>query len=171
MGSDPVTMGESNSSQTVDRDGAGDSRLGEFPALPILGVTKPVVTQPLPPPNHPLGYRIRHETLRSVVAVVPVPAKPFRAPATFCPSCRVSHYGLHCPTCNTIHTFKHVHLWLDAEGVALVSAGVFSELQMGGMPQLVLDGTVENPPSLVFGHGASREQVDAQNRRISYYHR
>lgn len=104
-----------------------------------------------------VGIRIRHATLRSCVCVVPVLKKPY------------ADGGFICPTCQILHPVKAVHLWLDAAGTCLVSEGVLGELQLAGMPDLTVVGSVPNPPALVVGRGVNRASVDQKNRRIAQW--
>lgn len=71
-----------------------------------------------------------------------------------------------CPSCHLTHPVKTVHLWIDAAGTCIVSAGVLADLVSAGMPDLYVLAEVAKPPALHFGPGVTREQVDNGNRRI-----
>jgi hypothetical protein len=101
------------------------------------------------------GIRVTHKQARGVVYLVPIVKKPF-----------VGQSLDTCPTCQVIHPCKTVHLWLDADGSCLVSLGVFADLYEAGMPDLMVTGEEINPPTLNFGPGVTREQIDSNNRRI-----
>lgn len=106
-----------------------------------------------------VGIRIRHRTLRSCVALVPVLAKPYTTGP------------IDCPTCKVLHPVKTVHLWLDDTGTVLVSEGVLAELRMAGMPELEVLGQVGKPPPLRLGGpvlpaGGQRFKADFENRKI-----
>lgn len=105
--------------------------------------------------SRPVGIRIAHDTARSGMVVVPVPQKSY------------GPNGFVCPTCNTWHDFKHVHLLLNDVGECLVSEGVLAELRLAGMPGLVVVGSVDNPPPLRLGGGRTRAQSDQENARIT----
>jgi hypothetical protein len=77
--------------------------------------------------------------------------------------------GFTCPTCGVLHPVKAVHLWLNDAGECLVSEGVLEELRMAGMPDLVVVGAVDNPPTLQIGDGVNRAAVDQNNRQITQY--
>jgi hypothetical protein len=103
------------------------------------------------------GIRIRHVAAKNSVYLVPIMAKPFR------------DHSLNnepCPSCHLIHPCKTVHLWLDGNGSCIVSQGVLADLQSAGMPDLLVEAEVVNPPALHFGPGVTREQIDNDNRRI-----
>lgn len=104
-----------------------------------------------------VGIRVKHSTLRSCVALVPVLGKPY------------PDGGFQCPTCRTLHPVKTVHLWLDDTGTCLVSRGVLDELRMAGMPDLEVVGHTANPPRLVVGRGSNRAQIDHSNRKITQW--
>lgn len=98
------------------------------------------------------SVRIHHLTKRNCLATVPVwtiPINGLRRP---------------CPTCNTIHRVKTVHLWLDDEGTMLVSVGVLELLKKAGMPDLEVFATIMNPPTIAIGK--DRFEVDQGNRKI-----
>lgn len=99
------------------------------------------------------GVRVRHETLRSCVALVPVLAKPFKGQSLD-----------RCPTCFVVHPCKTVHLWLDDAGTCIVSRGVLEELRMAGMPQLQTLEEIKNPPPLALG--VRREKQDQEARYL-----
>ncbi|MDP9143706.1 MAG: hypothetical protein M3N43_03260 [Actinomycetota bacterium] len=101
------------------------------------------------------GIRIAHKTAKNGVVLVPIMSKPFAGQSID-----------RCPSCYLVHPVKTVHLWLDAAGSCIVSAGVLADLQSAGMPDLTVTGTVENPPPLQFGPGVTREQIDNNNRRV-----
>lgn len=105
----------------------------------------------------PIGWRIRHDTLRSTLHVVPVLAIPY------------ADGGFICPTCHILHPVKAVHLWLDDNGEALISEGVLGELRQAGLPELTLVGGVTNPPPLKIGQGVDRANIDHDNRKIIQY--
>lgn len=101
------------------------------------------------------SIRIQHSTKRSGMATVSVYTKPIN--------------GLRrlCPTCNIIHPVKTVHLWLDDVGTCLVSKGVLQDLQQAGMPDLVVVGSIVNPPPLDLR--LSRPENDHQNTKIRFW--
>jgi len=99
------------------------------------------------------GVRIRHQSLRSCVALVPIMKKPFTGQSLD-----------RCPTCHFVHPVKTVHLWLDDTGACIVSIGVLKDLQSAGMPELDIVGEVKNPPPLQLGE--SRTKQDYVSRRL-----
>jgi len=99
------------------------------------------------------GIRIRHRTLRSSVALVPLLFKPFEGQSIDT-----------CPTCHVVHPVKTVHLWLDDSGTCIVSQGVLEDLKKAGMPELLMAGEVKNPPPLTLG--IRRERLDQDARRL-----
>ena len=102
------------------------------------------------------GISIVHRTLRSTVALIPIPSKPFTGQSLD-----------RCPTCQVVHPVKTVHLWLDDVGACIVSQGVLADLKSVGMPNLDIVGGVVNPPPLQVG--ITRAKVDNINRRIVEY--
>lgn len=99
------------------------------------------------------GVRIRHQVLRSCVALVPLMHKPFAGQSLdTCPSCRV------------VHPVKTVHLWLDDAGTCIVSQGVLKDLRQAGMPELETQEEVKNPPPLSLG--VAREKQDYEARTL-----
>lgn len=110
-----------------------------------------------------VGVRVQHRTLRSCVALVPVLAKPYTTGP------------IDCPTCQTLHPVKTVHLWLDDAGTVLVSEGVLAELRMAGLPDLTVIGQVKNPPPLRLAArngdrgGDVRARTDQTNRTIRHW--
>lgn len=103
------------------------------------------------------GIRIGHRTLRSCVALVPIPTKPFTGASL-----------RKCPNCLVVHTHKTVHLWLDDVGSAIVSQGVLADLRAAGMPNLDILAEVKAPPPLTIGRN-SRPEVDHKNRKITWW--
>jgi len=108
------------------------------------------------------GIRIAHTAKRSphpsgvIIHTVPIPRKPLSGDSF-----------KRCPNCQVIHPVKTVHLWLDDAGTCLVSKGVLSDLQLAGMPDLVIVGEVKAPPAIQLGE--RREVTDSANRRISLW--
>jgi hypothetical protein len=102
------------------------------------------------------GIRIAHRTARSGILLVPILSKPFPGP--------FDSVKDKCPTCHQVHMTKTVHLWLDADGTCIVSAGVLEDLRLAGMPGLAVMAEVLNPPPLQIGAG--RAEVDNGNRKI-----
>lgn len=100
------------------------------------------------------GVRVRHRTLASCVALVPVISKPLTALPTDI-----------CPTCQIVHPCKTVHLWLDGDGACTVSTGVLEELRLGGMPDLEIVSEVKAPPTLRIGQGALARPAQDQKAR------
>ena len=79
-----------------------------------------------------------------------------------------------CPTCQTIHSVKTVHLWIEPNNTCLVSAGVKESIEKdypGGLTaaDLVVDGGTHSPPPLKVGKGKSRREVDQENERITHW--
>lgn len=103
------------------------------------------------------GVRIRHDTARSSMHVVPVLSKPY------------DDGGFVCPTCNVLHPVKSVHLMFDDRGECLVSTGVLDELRQAGMPDLAVAGHVTDPPTLTIGGRQTRAEMDYDNRKITEY--
>ena len=107
------------------------------------------------------GIRIRHRTLTSCVALIPVMSKPLRGTGlggSFDPTLDA------CPSCHLVHVVKTVHLWLDDSGSCIVSRGVLEELRLAGMPELDVAEEITNPPPLTLG--VRREEQDHQARAI-----
>ena len=79
------------------------------------------------------GLRIHHPTLRNAVLRVPVPAKSARGVA------------------------KDIHVTIDGDGYALVSEGVWGELQRakvnGANHTFIIVNEVRNPPTIRVGDG------------------
>ncbi len=102
------------------------------------------------------GIRIRYTRPNTGLALIPLLHKPlyWDSLKKVCPLCQVSH------------PVKTVHLWLDDTDKCVVSTGVLYDLQKAGMPDLETVGWVKNPPPLQIGR-KPREQVDAENRRIT----
>lgn len=100
------------------------------------------------------GIRIRHHTLRSCVALVPLMHKPL-----------VGASLDECPSCHVIHPVKTVHLWLDDSGSCIVSKGVLKDLREAGMPDLDTLEEVKKPPPLHVGE--SREKQDQEARTVT----
>lgn len=97
----------------------------------------------------PAGIRIKHATLSNCIYLVPVLRKPYTTGP------------IDCPTCQTFHPVKTVHLWLEPDGTVIVSPGVLAELKMAKMPELTVVNEVQKPPPLALG----RRMQTVQDRR------
>lgn len=101
------------------------------------------------------GVRIAHATLSNQLWVVENPKH------------RYTDGGYDCNICIGAHHYgKTTHLWLEPDGMCLVSTGVLEELKRAGMPQLTVVGHVDRPPPLRLGRDAERDQIDNTNRAI-----
>lgn len=102
------------------------------------------------------GIRIRHRTLRSCVALVPIMAKPMTGLSLY-----------ECPHCHVVHPVKTVHLWLDDTGSCTVSTGVFDDMRNGwtGPPEFDVVGEVKDPPPLSL-NGDPRDKQDQASRAL-----
>jgi len=101
------------------------------------------------------GIRIRHRTLRSCVALVPIMDRPMVGLSLY-----------ECPHCHVAHPVKTVHLWLDDTGSCIVSTGVLEDMRRGweGSPEYDIVGEVQNPPPLFIGE--LREKQDQRTRSL-----
>lgn len=104
------------------------------------------------------GVRVTHRSAKNSVVLVPILSRPFTGQSLD-----------QCPSCHLVHPVKTVHLWLDGDGSCVVSDGVLADLKSAGMPDLSVTGEVVNPPPLNFGPGATREQIDNNNRRLVHH--
>jgi hypothetical protein len=116
------------------------------------------------------GIRIRHNTKRSGMALLPIYHKPLYGDSVHpCPNCKITHtdsYG---------NAVKTVHLWLDDTGAGIVSKGVYDDLNQAGHflpvgalpPLLKIIADIVNPPAIVLGR--NRFEVDQKNNRIRYW--
>ena len=136
--------------------------LGPLPVVDALGISEDIAA--VDEHGTPLGHRVRSVAYSSRVFVVPIMSKPYVTKAG-------DAAPIMCPTCHVLHPVKCVHLWLDASGVCIVSAGVLEELKSAGLADfhLVYEGPVIKPPPLKAGHGVSRAEVDQENRKIIQY--
>jgi hypothetical protein len=110
---------------------------------------------PVPDKSDPIGFRVKHASLHSVMVTVPLVGRPFRRGAKACPTCMVKH------------EVKTLHLMLDENGEAVVSHGVMASLKEAGMPFFTEVGHVQAPPPLILAPGKTRAQVDKENRTIT----
>ena len=106
--------------------------------------------------GEPVGFRLRHETIRMGLVLVPLVWVKFPKPMA-------------CPSCQIMHPFKTIHLHMEPDGTVLVSKGVLEHLQRAGLENhsLTLEGAVKNPPALSVKRGLSREAINNQNRAIN----
>ena len=74
-----------------------------------------------------------------------------------------------CPTCQTHHPVKTLHIWTGPGGEAMVSAGVLELLRRAGMGGFVLEGHTKKPPPLLVGRDGRAVQ-DNRNRAQVVYH-
>jgi hypothetical protein len=102
------------------------------------------------------GVRLRHRSLHSSVALVPLMFKPFEGQSLDT-----------CPTCQVVHPVKMVHLWLDDSGACIVSQGVLADLRKAGLPELDVVEEVKAPPPLTLG--IARERLDQDARQVVIY--
>ena len=103
------------------------------------------------------GIRVVHESHKNCVVTIEIPHRPYTE-AFFCPTC-----GIH-------HRWKTVHLWLDDSGGTVVSEGTFRLLQRVGMPRLMVESEVLNPPDgrIDFQNGRA-PRVVREKPRITLY--
>lgn len=110
------------------------------------------------------GIRIKHKTKKSGIALIPINDKPMLGDSVYpCNNCKVIHtdsYG---------NPVKTVHLWLDDQGMCIVSEGVYKDMKRNGhfdglLPVLILKNSVVNPPTITLK--GNRFEVDQKNSRI-----
>lgn len=105
------------------------------------------------------GIKIRYTKPNNGLALIPLLHKPFQWDSL----------KKTCPLCQVTHPVKTVHLWLNDTDECLVSTGVLEDLRKAGMPDLVVTGSVDNPPPLHIGR-QPRQADDADNRRINIHY-
>ncbi len=101
------------------------------------------------------GIRLQHHTKKFGMATVPIWTKP------------INGLRRKCPTCNIIHPVKTVHLWLDSNGMCLVSKGVLEDLKRAGMPDLSVVATIADPPPIKIS--LDRHDNDQRNAKIRFW--
>lgn len=105
------------------------------------------------------GIRIRYTQPNNGLALIPLLHKPFQWDSL----------KKTCPLCQVTHPVKTVHLWLNDQDECVVSTGVLEDLRKAGMPDLIVTGSVKNPPPLHIGR-QPRQADDANNRRIQIHY-
>ncbi len=101
------------------------------------------------------GIKIRYTKPNNGLALIPLLHKPYQWDSLkkVCNLCQVSH------------PVQTLHLWLNDQDECLVSTGVLEDLQKAHLPDLLIVGSVDKPPTLHIGR-QPRQAEDADNRRI-----
>ena len=105
------------------------------------------------------GIKIRYTKPNNGLALIPLLHKPYKWDSLkkVCNLCQVSH------------PVQTLHLWLNDQDECLVAIPVLRELQKAGLPDLLIVGSVDKPPTLHIGR-QPRQAEDADNRRINIHY-
>lgn len=99
-------------------------------------------------PLHPEtgGFVVVSDTTRNGFVIIPDLTRPLKPPHLKCPSCRV------------IHQVKTYHIYVNGQGRAVVSPGVFKALRYIGFGGLLsVEAHTDSPPKQTLGTRKNRK--------------